>query len=112
MAPMRRTLSHSQVQQEGLTDWRIVDDALRTRLATRDFATGLRLLNRIGDAAEEADHHPDLDLRYTHVEVSLVSHDVGGLTQRDVRMARTISELAAQEGVQARPPSDPGSAGN
>ena len=89
--------------QEGLADWRVLLGALHARFATGDFATGLRLVNRIGEAAEQADHHPDLDLRYPHLNVRLVSHDVGGLTQRDVRLARRISELAAQEGVSATP---------
>jgi 4a-hydroxytetrahydrobiopterin dehydratase len=44
-------------------------------------------------------HHPDLDLRYPHVDVRLSSHDAGGVTDRDVKLARTISEYAADEGV-------------
>ncbi len=91
--------SESQVRAEGLEGWRVEDGALRARFRTKRFATGLRLVNRIGEAAEEANHHPDLDLRYPHVDVTLASHDVGGLTARDVRMARTISALAAGEGV-------------
>jgi 4a-hydroxytetrahydrobiopterin dehydratase len=100
----RIVLSDRQVSEaEGLADWRVLLGALHTRLATGDFATGLRLVNRIGAAAEEENHHPDLDLRYTHLNIKLVSHDVGGLTARDVRMARQISELAADEGVSAAP---------
>ncbi|WP_203337863.1 VOC family protein [Nocardioides limicola] len=97
-------LSDREVSEsEGLDDWRILLGALHTRFRTRHFATGLQLVNRIGAAAEEANHHPDLDLRYGHLNVKLVSHDVGGLTARDVRMARQISGLAAEEGVAADP---------
>ena len=48
-------------------------------------------------------HHPDIDLRYTHVQIALISHDVGGKTERDVRLARRISELAAEVGAVAEP---------
>lgn len=96
-------LSEADVQAKGLVDWVIADQMLRTRWRTGDFATGLRLLNLIGHAAEAANHHPDLDLRYPHLDVALTSHDVGGLTERDVLMARQISDLAEREGVVAAP---------
>ena len=60
-----------------------------------DFATGLRLVNTIGELAEAENHHPDLTLTYPSVGVRLTSHDAGGVTARDVRMARSISERAA-----------------
>lgn len=99
----RTTLSGLEVLDEGLDDWRYLLRALHTRFTTGDFATGLRLVQQIGAAAEEADHHPDLDLRYTHLNVKLSSHDVGGVTERDLRLARRISDLAANEGVAVDP---------
>ena len=51
------------------------------------------------------DHHPDLQLSYTYVNVLLTSHDVGGKTMRDVDLARTISDIASEVGVQAAPSS-------
>ena len=98
---MSETLTDEEIEQQNLTDWRVVDGMLRTRWRTGDFATGLRLVNLIGQAAEAANHHPDLDLRYPHLDVAMVSHDVGGLTQRDVLLARQISDMAAQEGIVA-----------
>lgn len=97
------TLTGRQIAQAGLHDWCYLADALHTRLLTGDFATGLRLLGRIGGAAEEVDHHPDLDLRYGHLDVRLTSHDVGRVTGRDLRLAQVISDLAASEGVAAAP---------
>jgi 4a-hydroxytetrahydrobiopterin dehydratase len=93
------TLTAEQFAQAGLPDWTWRDNAIHAHLETGDFATGLRLVNRIGEAAEEMNHHPDLDLRYPHLDVTLSSHDVGGVTERDVKLARTISEYAAAEGV-------------
>ncbi|MFY0408816.1 4a-hydroxytetrahydrobiopterin dehydratase [Solicola sp. PLA-1-18] len=97
------TLSGQQVADAGLTDWSYLLRGLQTRLLTGDFATGLRLVEQIGAAAEAADHHPDLDLRYPYLDVRTSSHDVGGVTERDLRLARRISELAAAEGVRADP---------
>jgi 4a-hydroxytetrahydrobiopterin dehydratase len=93
------TLTAEQFAQEGLSDWTWRDDAIHAHLETGDFATGLRLVNRIGEAAEAMNHHPDLDLRYPHLDVTLSSHDVGGVTDRDVKLARAISEYAASEGI-------------
>lgn len=99
----RERLTESQIGAEALDDWRYLAGQLRTRFATRTFARGLALVDRIGAEAERVDHHPDLDLRYAHVDVTLVSHDVGGVTRRDVRLARTISELAARLEAPAQP---------
>jgi 4a-hydroxytetrahydrobiopterin dehydratase len=79
--------------------WARLDDRFVTRIPTPDFATGLALVAAIGAAAERAGHHPDLDLRYTAVDVGLTSHDTGGVTDRDVRLAATISQLAADAGL-------------
>ena len=99
----KQTLRYPQVVAEGLGDWRFFLNRLHARFATGDFATGLVLAERIGAAAEDANHHPDLDLRYPHVAVRLVSHDVGGVTDRDLRLARRISEIAAELGIAAAP---------
>lgn len=98
-------LSFADVQGAGLDDWRQLFETLRTRFRTGSFATGLRLVTRIGELAEEADHHPDVDLRYPTVAVTLWSHDVGGVTSRDVDLARRISEAAAELEVVADPSS-------
>lgn len=85
----------------GLTDWRTGDDSIRARFLTGDFATGLELVNRIGVAAEEANHHPDLGLTYPHVDVALISHDVEAVTDRDLSLARRITDFATELGVKA-----------
>ena len=97
------TLTQEQVEAAKLTDWRPIMRALHTRYRTKKFATGLQLLNLIGEAAEEANHHPDLDLRYGHLNIRLSSHDAGGITDRDIALARRISELAASVGATAEP---------
>ena len=99
MADKRTLLTADQIAEAGLTRWRRVEDSLTARFATGDFATGLALVNRIGVSAEAADHHPDLTLTYPEVGVTLTSHDVGGITSRDVDLARVIDEHADTLGV-------------
>ena len=96
-------LTGRDIAAAGLDDWTLLLDGLHTRLLTGDFATGLRLVALIGAASEAADHHPDLDLRYTHLDLRLTSHDVHAVTGRDLALARTISALSAAEGVVASP---------
>lgn len=96
-------LSGDQLVTMGIDDWRAIHETLMARFRTKNFATGLEMVNRIGAAAEEMNHHPDLDLRYTHLNVRLVSHDVHGKTQRDVDLARRISAIASELGVTAEP---------
>jgi 4a-hydroxytetrahydrobiopterin dehydratase len=99
----RERLDGHAVEAELLADWRILFATLHGRFRTGDFATGLALVNAIGAAAEEADHHPDVDLTYGLVTVRLESHDVGGVTQRDVRLAREISDAAGRLGATPEP---------
>lgn len=94
------TLTGQQIADARLTGWVNLGDGLRTRVRTGDFATGLALVEAIGAVAEEVQHHPDLDLRYGHLDVRLVSHDAGGVTSRDVSLARTVGDLAARMGAE------------
>jgi 4a-hydroxytetrahydrobiopterin dehydratase len=91
-------LDGRQIAEAGLQGWANLTGGLQTRIHTPDFAAGLAVVDAIGAVAEDMDHHPDLDLRYTHVDVRLSSHDVGGVTGRDVRLARKITTIAATAG--------------
>jgi 4a-hydroxytetrahydrobiopterin dehydratase len=90
----RQVLDGHGVAAALLDDWRLLFAALHARFRTGSFAKGVAFVDRIAAEADKADHHPDIDLRYGWVGVRLSSHDVGGVTQRDVRLARVISELA------------------
>ncbi|WP_295016844.1 4a-hydroxytetrahydrobiopterin dehydratase [uncultured Micrococcus sp.] len=79
---------------------------LAVTYATGDFATALALANRIGEAAEAADHHPDLTVSYGRLAVRMHSHDVRALTSRDVRLARTVARLATEVLAAPAPPAD------
>ncbi len=99
----RTRLNAQQVHDAGLDDWRQIQGRLKARFRTRTFTTGLTLLNQIGAAAEEADHHPDLTLTYTDLVVTLSSHDVRGITSRDIDLARQITACAGELEVQSDP---------
>lgn len=92
-------LDGRQIAAEKLDGWVYVPAGLQTSIETKDFATGLALVNAIGEVAEQMDHHPDLTLRYPAVDIRLSSHDVGGVTSRDVRLARAISSVASGLGL-------------
>lgn len=96
-------LTGKDIAEQGLDEWVLLTQALHARYRLGDFASALALVDDIGAAAEEMNHHPDLELRWGQVDVALSSHDVGGVTDRDVTLARRITELAAQHGATAEP---------
>ena len=87
----------------GVEDWRVLGDGARTFFRTGSFAAGVALVDAIGRLADAADHHPDIDLRYGAVTVRLWTHEVDGLSERDVDLARQISAVACELGAPADP---------
>ena len=68
-------------------EWEIVNGELVRTFQFKDFRAALGFVNRVGDLAEEAGHHPDIDIRYNRVRLALVTHDAGGLTSKDFDLA-------------------------
>jgi len=85
----------------GIEDWRVLFSGVCAHFRTGSFATGVALVDAIGTLANEANHHPDVDLRYAGVTVRLRTHEVEGLSERDVELARRISAVARELGVPA-----------
>lgn len=90
-------------ESEGVEDWRVLDSGACAHFRTGSFATGLLFVNAIGELAEAANHHPDVDLRYQGVTVRLWTHSVDGLSGHDVNLARQISAAARRLGIPADP---------
>ena len=88
---------------EGVDDWRVLYGRAHAYFRTGSFARGVELVTAIGAVADAADHHPDIDLRYAGLTVRLVTHDVGGLSMKDVELARAISAAARRLGIEADP---------
>jgi 4a-hydroxytetrahydrobiopterin dehydratase len=96
-------LTNKQILDARLEDWRQLASALHARFRTGDFVTGLQFVTAVTEAAEAADHHPDVTLTYPYVDLKLVSHDVSRVTRRDIDLARRISEIARERGIDAQP---------
>lgn len=89
---------------EGVDDWRFVLGMIVAEFTAPSFPAGAALIAAIADAAEEAEHHPDVELTYPgRVRVQMMTHAVGGLTTHDVELARRISELALEAGATTEP---------
>src|SRR4051812_45897114 len=90
-------------EADGVEDWRVVANGACAFFRTGSFTAGVELLDAIGEMADEVNHHPDVDLRYAGVTVRLTSHDVQGLSERDVALARQISLAARELDIPAEP---------
>jgi 4a-hydroxytetrahydrobiopterin dehydratase len=58
-----------------------------------NFVKAMQFVNMVAEQAEAARHHPDIDIRYNKVKLALVSHDAGGLTERDFQLASSIDQI-------------------
>ncbi len=76
-----------------LSDWKIEGGELVRTFNFKDFRESLAFVNRVGELAEAAGHHPDIDIRYNRVRLALVSHDAGGLTVKDFAVAAGADRL-------------------
>lgn len=88
---------------KGLPLWRQAQDerpAIARSLKFADFNAAFGFMTRVALLADKVDHHPEWSNVYNRVEVLLTTHDAGGVTDRDVNMARFIDEAAAAMGAQ------------
>ena len=88
-------LSMDEVQARliGLPGWQIEAGELVKTFTFKDFLASLEFVNRVGELAESAGHHPDIDIRYNRVRLGLVTHDAGGLTTKDFDLAQKVEIL-------------------
>jgi 4a-hydroxytetrahydrobiopterin dehydratase len=94
---MATTLSDPEVRTAltSLPGWKQNGKQIERLFEFPDFVAAMKFVNRIADAAEAAQHHPDITINYNKVKLALISHDSGGVTQRDVKMAGKINQVAA-----------------
>ena len=84
-----------------LSGWKLDGKQIQKTYKYDSFAEAIVFVNAVAHLAELANHHPDIDIRYTHVTVTLTTHDRGGLTEKDVALARRIEETRRKAGVPA-----------
>ena len=76
-----------------LRQWRYADGALVRTLTFPTFPAGIAFVNRVAALAEEVGHHPDITIQYASITLRLWTHDAGGVTEKDVDLARRIDQV-------------------
>ena len=78
---------------EDVPKWFLDGKNIRRTFELKDFTTALGFVTSVGALAEQEDHHPDIDIRYNRVTLTLSTHSAGGLTRKDFELARAIDAL-------------------
>ena len=91
---MKQALTPAEIEQvlQTIPGWTLQDGKLTRDWTFKDFVQAMEFVNQLAALAEAAGHHPDIDIRYNQVRLGLVSHDAGGITHRDVDMAKQINQ--------------------
>lgn len=77
-----------------IPEWQHVAETIVRRFQFKDFPAAIRFVNQIAERAEAAWHHPDIDIRWNKVTLTLTTHDEGGLTEKDTQLAREFDQIA------------------
>ncbi|MCI3279780.1 4a-hydroxytetrahydrobiopterin dehydratase [Synechococcus sp. PCC 6717] len=91
----RLSTAEIEAQLAALPGWSLVGDRLEQTFRFQDFLGSIAFVNRLVEPSEQAGHHPDICISWNRVTVSLTTHDAGGITQRDLDLAKVISTVAA-----------------
>ncbi len=88
-------LNSTEILNQISSDWKLSEnnDLLYRRFDLNNFAEALELVNKIGELAEAERHHPDLNFGWGYVEVYLSTHDIGGISDKDIALAQAIDRL-------------------
>ncbi|MEW6494392.1 MAG: 4a-hydroxytetrahydrobiopterin dehydratase [Cyanobacteriota bacterium] len=92
---MASLMSDPEIQERAkqLEGWTVEGNQLRLTRKFKDFVEAIAFVNQLVEPAETAGHHPDLEISYNKVTVTLTTHDAGGLTSKDFDLAKVISQL-------------------
>lgn len=92
---MAQLLSENDIQTQlnELSDWTQEGKLIKCTRKFKGFPEAVEFVNKLVEPAENAGHHPDLEISYNTVIIKMTSHDAGGLTEKDFNLARTISAI-------------------
>lgn len=90
----RLSAQEVESQLNAVPHWHVEKSELTRSFEFDDFKAALAFVNLVGERAEAAGHHPDIDIRYNRVRLALVTHDAGGLTAKDFNLAVELDRLA------------------
>ena len=91
---MAAKLQKSEIERRlsALPGWEYKDNAISKLYRFKAFMDGIRFLNQVAEMAEAADHHPDVKINYTRITFSCSTHDQGGVTEKDFKLASQIEQ--------------------
>jgi 4a-hydroxytetrahydrobiopterin dehydratase len=91
----RRKLSENEIKTalESLDGWELDGDKIEKKYKFEKFAAALAFVNKVGEIAEFADHHPDIKFGWGYAEIEVTTHDRGGVTDFDIDLARKIDRI-------------------
>jgi 4a-hydroxytetrahydrobiopterin dehydratase len=94
-------LSEDAIRRElaTLPGWANEGGMLRKTFAHPSFPEAIVFVNAVAQLAEVANHHPDIDIRYSNITLALVTHDQGGITDKDVALARAVEDARKRAGA-------------
>ncbi len=90
--PDAMKLNDAQIQEtlQKIQGWQLKDGAIVKLYKFKDFLESMAFANRVATLAEDADHHPDILIRWNKVTLTMVTHSAGGLTEKDFALAQAI----------------------
>lgn len=90
-----KKLSEEEINHnlESLEGWTYADNAIHTSFEFENFKEAFTLMTRIAFEAEAQQHHPEWSNVYNELEITLTTHDAGGVTEKDIKMAKTIEGI-------------------
>ena len=88
-------INSTEILAQISSDWKLSEnnDLLSRRFELNNFSEALELVNKIGELAENQQHHPDINLGWGYVEIYLSTHDIGGISDKDITLAQAIDKL-------------------
>jgi 4a-hydroxytetrahydrobiopterin dehydratase len=96
MRPSKLSAEEVAAHAKSVPDWTLVGDKIEREFRFVDFVKAMAFVNRVADAAEAMNHHPDIDIRYNRVSLALSTHDAGGLTIFDFDLVQKIDGLGGR----------------
>lgn len=93
---MAHLLTEAEIQEQAsnLSGWTRQESKLQCSRKFKDFVQAIEFVNKLVEPAESAGHHPDIEISYNKVKLTLTTHDAGGLTQKDFDLAKVISQIS------------------
>jgi 4a-hydroxytetrahydrobiopterin dehydratase len=91
-------LSKAEIREtlKSMPDWALSGNAIHKKFTFKSFMPAIAFVNKIAEAAEQANHHPDITINYSLVGISLSTHSESGVTQKDFQLAEAIDKIYSQ----------------